>query len=49
MLRYWGDMRGTEDADLSLFNIDTMFGERKEKYLYLQGVLDKYPELFRQD
>lgn len=49
MLHYWGSIREIDSINVDIFNLKAMYGERRSKYLYLQGVLDKYPELFTQD
>lgn len=49
MMHYWGSIRQIDSINADIFNLKAMYGERRSKYLYLQGVLDKYPELFTQD
>lgn len=49
MMHYWGSIRQIDSINADIFNLDRMYGERRSKYLYLQGVLDKYPDLFTQD
>lgn len=49
MMHYWGSLRQIDSINADIFNLNKMYGERKSKYLYLQCVLDKYPDLFTQD
>ncbi len=49
MMHYWGSIRQIENINADIFNLNNMYGERKTKYLFLQDVLDRYPELFTQD
>ncbi|MBQ9983221.1 MAG: hypothetical protein IJP29_01390 [Lachnospiraceae bacterium] len=49
LMHYWGTLRRVENVDADVFNHNYLYGERKEKFLYLQDVLFRYPQLFEQD
>lgn len=49
MMHYWGSIGQIESISADIFNLNNMYGERKVKYLFLQDVLDRYPDLFTQD
>ena len=49
MMHYWGTLANVDSISADIFNLARMYGERKEKYLGLQSILDEYPILFTQD
>lgn len=49
MMHYWGSLQSIEGVNIDLFNTDRMYGDRKVKFLYLQDILFRYPQLFEQD
>lgn len=49
MMHYWGSLQNIERINIDLFNTDRMYGDRKVKFLYLQDILFRYPQLFEQD
>lgn len=49
MMHYWGSLQNIEGVNIDLFNTDRMYGDRKVKFLYLQDILFRYPQLFEQD
>lgn len=51
-LHYWGSLSNVSDirgVNLDIINPNSLYGNRKEKYLYLQDILFRYPYLFEQD
>lgn len=49
MNHYWGSLQGVDGINVDVFNHKFLYGERKDKFLYLQNILFKYPQLFEQD
>ena len=49
MMHYWGSLRNIEEINVDIFNVNLLYGERKTKFLYLQDILFRYPQLFEQD
>lgn len=49
MSHYWGSLQSIDGINVDVFNHKFLFGERKEKFLYLQNILFRYPQLFEQD
>ncbi|WP_101696241.1 hypothetical protein [Clostridium minihomine] len=49
MLHYWGSLRNIDGISIDIFNINALYGERKDKFFYLQNALLRYPQLFKQD
>ena len=49
MMHYWGSIRQIESVNADYFNLKTMNKDRRDKYLFLQDLLDRYPDLFARD
>lgn len=49
MRHYWGSIRQIDSVNADYFNLNTMNKDRRDKFLFLQDVLDRYPDLFTQD
>lgn len=49
MMHYWGSLQNIKGVNIDLFNTDRMYGDRKVKFLHLQDILFRYPQLFQQD
>lgn len=49
MNHYWGSLQGIDGINVDIFNHKVLYGERKDKFLYLQNILFNYPQLFEQD
>lgn len=48
-MHYAGSLQGIEGINIDIYNPAYLYGDRKDKFLYLQRVLFRYPALFSQD
>lgn len=50
LMHYYGSLSSLDDSiNIDLFNPTYLYNERKIKFLYLQDIFFRYPELFQQD